>query len=416
MIKKINQCRICGNKDFIDVLDLGTQFLTSVFPDRKQINNIERYPLKLIKCHGNENVCNLVQLAHSVEKNLMYSDNYGYRSGLNSSMMLHLQNRVKQVMKIVNFKKNDIVLDIGSNDGTTLSYYDQQIKKIGIDPTSGKFKEFYKPDITVITDFFSAEVLKNYIGNKKIKAITSFAMFYDLEKPVEFADQIAQILDINEGIWVLEQSYLPEMLNKLSFDTICHEHLEYYSLTQIDWIMSKVGLKIINVEFNEINGGSFAVTVCHKSNKNYKTSKIVNKILQLEIKKGLLNKKIFKLFSKKVNFFKNNFKNFLTSSMKSGKKIFGIGASTKGNVILQYCEIDKNLLPYIGEINPEKFNKFTPGSWIEIKQEDEILKMNPDLLLILPWHFKTFFLEQKKYKKFNLLFPLPETHIVKSNE
>ena len=416
MIKKINQCRICGNKDLIDVLDLGTQFLTSVFPDKNQIKNIERYPLKLVKCHGNESVCHLVQLAHSVEKDLMYSDNYGYRSGLNSSMMAHLQNRVKQIMKIVNFKKNDIVLDIGSNDGTTLSYYDHQIKKIGIDPTSGKFKEFYKPDITVITDFFSAEILKNYIGNKRIKAITSFAMFYDLEKPVEFADQISQILDIDEGIWVLEQSYLPEMLNKLSFDTICHEHLEYYSLTQIDWIMSKVGLKVIDVEFNEINGGSFAVTVCHKSNKIYKTSKIVNKILQLEIKKGLSNEKIFELFSKKVNLFKSNFKDFLISSIKSGKKIFGIGASTKGNVILQYCEIDKNLLPYIGEINPEKFNKFTPGSWIEIKQEDQILKMNPDLLLILPWHFKKFFLEQKKYNKFNLLFPLPETHIVKRNE
>ena len=146
-------------------------------------------------------------------------------------------------------------------------------------------------------------------------------MFYDLEKPVEFADQISQILDIDEGIWVLEQSYLPEMLNKLSFDTICHEHLEYYSLTQIDWIMSKVGLKIIDVEFNEINGGSFAVTVCHKSNKIYKTSKIVNKILQLEIKKGLSNKKIFELFSKKVHLFKSNFKDFLISSIKSGKKI-----------------------------------------------------------------------------------------------
>ena len=416
MIKKINQCRICGNKNLIEVLDLGSQFLTSVFPDKNHIDSIEKFPLKLIKCHGEINACNLVQLAHSVEKNLMYSDNYGYRSGLNSSMMSHLQHRVDQIMKTVNFEKNDIVLDIGSNDGTTLSYYDNKIKKIGIDPTSNKFKEFYKPEITVITDFFSAEILKNYIGNKKIKAITSFSMFYDLEDPVEFSNQVSQILDTNEGIWVLEQSYLPEMLNKLSFDTICHEHLEYYSLTQIDWIMSKVGLKIIDVEFNEINGGSFAVTVCHKSNKTYKRSKIVNYVLRQEIEKGLLEKKIFDQFSKRVHLFKNNFKNFLISSTNSGKKIFGIGASTKGNVILQYCDIDKNTLPYIGEINPEKFNKYTPGSWIEIRQEDEILKMNPDLLLILPWHFKKFFLEQRKYSKFNLLFPLPETHIVKSNE
>ncbi len=413
MIKKINQCRICGNKKLIEVLDLGDQYLTSIFPSGKQRSSIKKYPLKLVKCHGGTKYCNLVQLKHSVEKKLMYSNDYGYRSGLNKSMVEHLRHRVEKIKKIVKLDANDVVIDIGSNDGTTLSFYEKKNLKIGIDPTAKKFKKFYNKDIKIIDSFFSSEIIKNHLKEKQAKVITSFAMFYDLDSPLIFAKQIAEILDKNFGIWVLEQSYLPEMLKKLSFDTVCHEHLEYYSLIQIDWIMKKAGLRIIDVEFNNVNGGSFAVTVCHKNSKLKPAPLKILKILQHEKNIGLLNLKIFKDFSQDVLNFKKNLRNFLLKKKKDGQKIFGLGASTKGNVILQYCNIKEDILPLIGEVNPEKFNKFTPGSSIKIINENDILKMKPDLLLILPWHFKDFFINSQKYKKFNLLFPLPKIHIVK---
>tara|TARA_B100000579_G_C22782590_1_gene830125 strand:+ start:85 stop:1332 length:1248 start_codon:yes stop_codon:yes gene_type:complete len=414
VIKQINKCRICNNNILVEVLDLGEQYLTSIFPKKSEIQQIRTFPLKLVKCHGDSNVCNLIQLQHSVEKKLMYSNDYGYRSGLNQSMVDHLQKRILKIKKIVQFNNNDIVVDIGSNDGTTLSNYDKNVIKIGIDPTAEKFRNFYKDDIVIVNDFFSKQVLKNCIGNKKIKVITSFAMFYDLDNPLDFAEQIKEVLDPVHGIWVLEQSYLPEMISKLSFDTVCHEHLEYYSLFQINWIMKNVGLKIIDVDFNEVNGGSFAVTVCNIDSNHYSTPNYVKNILKFEKENGFLGKKVFKEFSNKVKKFRDDFHNFLLNQRNKGKKIMGIGASTKGNVILQYCNIDSNIVPFIGEINPEKFNKFTPGSWIEIVDEINVLKQNPDLLMILPWHFKEFFIKNSKYRKFDLLFPLPKQQIVKS--
>ncbi len=413
MIKKINHCRICKNSNLVPILDLGDQYLTSVFPNKEEIKKVKKYPLKLVKCFGNEHSCNLVQLAHSVKKNLMYGNNYGYRSGLNISMKNHLKYRVQKINSLVSLKKNDIVIDIGSNDGTTLSFYKKEFCRIGIDPTIKKFDQYYEPNILKCENFFSFEALQKIIGDKKAKVITSFAMFYDLDEPLKFAQEISKALDPQDGIWVLEQSYLPEMIKNLSFDTICHEHLEYYCLYQIKWIMDLANLKIVDVEFNDVNGGSFAVTVSSNKSKVFKTSKKVSKILKQEKNDGFLDLKIFKKFNKDVSKFKSNLVNFLKKQVTEKKKVFGIGASTKGNVLLQYCKINSKILPKIGEVNSEKFNKFTPGSLIPIIEEESILALNPDLLIILPWHFKNFFLNNPKYKNFNLLFPLPKIEVIK---
>ncbi len=412
-MNKISKCRICGNNNLVTVLNLGNQYLTSIFPNIKEKDSLELYPLELVKCHGNHGCCNLVQLNHSVEKNLMYSQNYGYRSGLNISMIRHLKKKILNIQKTVDFIKGDIVLDIGSNDGTTLSFYDQKLKRIGIDPTAKKFKEYYNRDIVIIENYFSSKLIKQHIGTKKIKAITSLSMFYDLDNPLAFSKEISEILDPDSGIWILEQSYLPEMLKKLSFDTICHEHLEYYSLSQIDWIAKNSGMKIVDVSFNEVNGGSFSVMVCNEKSQKYNTSDTVYRILKLEKQIGLTDLVIFRRFAQEVRRFKKNLKNFLDKIKQSKKKILGIGASTKGNVILQYCDINPNIIPAIGEINSEKFGKYTPGSWIKIIDEKKIFEQNPDLLLILPWHFKNFFENEEKYRRFDLLFPLPKIHVLK---
>ena len=410
---EISKCRVCGNKNLVTVLNLGKQYLTSIFPNIDDKDSLELYPLELVKCHGGSHCCNLVQLKHSVKKNLMYSQNYGYRSGLNSSMVKHLNNKVRDIEKIIDFVKGDVVLDIGSNDGTTLSFYDQKLERIGIDPTAKKFRKYYKSNIKIIEDYFSSNLVKQIIGNKKVKVITSLSMFYDLDNPLSFSKEISHILDPDSGIWVLEQSYLPTMLKKLSFDKICHEHLEYYSLSQIHWIAENSGMKIVNVDFNEINGGSFSVAICNKKSSKYNTSDIVYQILKNEEQIGLNELAIFQKFSQRVKKFKNEFNKFLEKITQSDKKILGIGASTKGNVILQYCDINSNIIPAIGEINPEKYGKYTPGSWIKIINEKEIFDQNPDYLLILPWHFKNFFKNEEKYRRFDLLFPIPKINVIK---
>jgi len=261
--RKIDCCRICRNRDLAPILSLGQQYLTGVFPrDRHQ--ELSYGPLELVRCSG-PGACGLVQLHHSYDHAEMYGSNYGYRSSLNASMVRHLADKVQALRGRVTVGESDLVIDIGSNDGTLLSNYPAGAATlVGIDPTADKFRQFYRPDIQVIADFFSADAVRERFPGRRAKLVTSIAMFYDLEAPQEFARQIAGILAA-DGIWHFEQSYLPAMLEANAYDTICHEHLEYYALRQIKWITDRAGLKIVDVTFNAVNGGSFAVSASPRS-------------------------------------------------------------------------------------------------------------------------------------------------------
>ena len=252
MFREINSCRICGNNNIIEVLDLGNQTLTGIF--KKEITtDIPKSPLILSQCSKLnstvDNPCGLVQLKHTYSLEEMYGDSYGYRSSLNNSMVTHLKEKVDNISNFVELNINDLVLDIGSNDGTLLGFYDKSLIRIGIDPTSNKYAEYYEPGIIRSAEFFSSKTFFNLTGNKKAKVITSISMFYDLENPMQFVSEIAECLD-QEGIWECEQSYLLSMLETNSYDTICHEHLEYYSIEVIDYICKLSGLEIISIEFN----------------------------------------------------------------------------------------------------------------------------------------------------------------------
>ena len=282
-----------------------------------------------------------------------------------------------------------------------------------MDPTIVKFSKFYRKDIKKIADFFSYENLKNKV-TKKAKLITSIAMFYDLDDPVKFAKDIELLLH-NEGIWHFEQSYMPSMIKNISYDTICHEHLEYYSLTSVKYILDQVGLKIVDIEFNDINGGSFALSVAKKKSHLKEEKKLVDWLLAKEKILKINESKTFINFYKKCKEQKKILVDLLKNLKDMKKNVYGYGASTKGNVILQFCEIDSKLLNYIGEVNKYKFDKFTPGSNIKIISEEKLRKLKPDYLLVLPWHFKNFILEkEKKYidEGTKFIFPLPDIEIV----
>ena len=410
MYKLINKCRICGGTHLTSVMVLENQALTGVFPKSKS-EKITSGPVELIKCIG-ENGCGLVQLRQSYDLAEMYGMNYGYRSGLNASMVKHLESKVKGILSLDTLKAGDLIIDIGSNDATTLKAYPQDLYGlVGIDPTGIKFSDYYPKNIKLIPEFFSADPVNKALNGKKAKVITSFSMFYDLEDPIAFAKEIEGSLDDN-GIWVFEQSYLPAMILTNSFDTICHEHLEFYALKQIMWIADAAGLKVLDVEFNDINGGSFSITAAKKaSDLQPKTIKL-EKILADERAMGLDTTEAFDSFKVRVEEARIALMNFLNEAKTSGKRVCGLGASTKGNVLLQYYGIDSNLVESIGEVNSDKFGSFTPGTLIPLVSEAELLKSNPDYLLVLPWHFRAFFESLPSMKGRTLVYPLPKFEIV----
>lgn len=327
-------------------------------------------------------------------------------------MVAHLNNKVKRILGLVALQAGDLVIDIGSNDSTTLqAYASSGPVLVGVDPTGVKFHSYYPPHIQLIPDFFSAALVQARFPGQKAKVVTSFSMFYDLEDPMGFMRQVYDVL-ADDGIWVFEQSYMPTMLDTNSYDTVCHEHLEFYALRQIKWMADRAGFKIVDVEFNDVNGGSFSVTVA-KSRGDMAVVPSVQKILDDEHAKGLDTLVPYLAFAERVVQTKCDLLKFIEAARLEGKSVSVLGASTKGNVLLQYCGLTTQEVQFVGEVNAEKFGCYTPGTWIPIILEDELLAMKPDYLIVLPWHFKEFFLKSKKLSEETLVFPLPNVEVIK---
>lgn len=407
---EISKCRISGSTNLISVLSLGDQYLTGVFPTNTN-EKITKGPLELVWSPESQ----LLQMRKSYDLGEMYGENYGYRSGLNQSMVTHLSNKIHHLEKRVELNPGDCVIDIGSNDATSLKSYETKgVKRIGVDPTGEKFRKYYTDEITLIPDFFPSTQVKNAVGGSKVKIITSIAMFYDLEDPIAFARAIQDNLDKN-GIWHFEQSYMPSMLRLNSYDTICHEHIEYYSLFNIKYILDRADMKIIDVQMNGVNGGSFAVTAARKDSSLKANDVLINWLFEQELKMGFDTPKPFREFEERVYKHREALKTLIESLSADGKRILAYGASTKGNVVLQFCNFTSQNVLAVAEVNPDKFGCFTPGTNIPIVSEADALKMNPDYYLVLPWHFKEGIIKREQAflnKGGKLIFPFPEIEII----
>jgi len=418
-VNEIKKCRICGNDKLITIMDLGEQELSGKFPKNNE-SDPPRAPLVLVKCDDvkNPDACGLVQLKHSSEPEEMYVGGYGYLSGMNQTMTTHLKDVVEKIEHLVKLNTGDLVLDIGSNDGTLLkSYTKNGIIKIGIDPGGEQYQQYYSSDITLITDFFPTPLLQQLYPEQKAKIITSIAMFYDLENPMSFVKAIKTHLHTN-GVWVLEQSYLPSMLESNAFDTICHEHLEYYALKQIEWMLKKNNLKVIHVETNLINGGSFKIYVTHAEAIYPIEKDIINTMRIYETSLHLDTIEPYKLFKNRVDNIKYNLTTFLKHEKELGKRIYVYGASTKGNILLNYFKLDNSIITAAAERNDKKWGCMTPGTHIPIISEESARKAFPDYLLVLPWHFKDEFIKREidyLQEGGKFIFPLPSFIVVDKN-
>jgi hypothetical protein len=407
--REISDCRLCDGDKLVGIFNLGQQALTGVFP-RTPSADVATGPLELIKCAG----CHLVQLRHNYDLSQLYGDTYGYRSGLNQTMVQHLHDKVARVRGLVQLQPGDLVIDIGANDSTLLQAYPGNLALVGVDPSGPKFRRFYPPHISLIPDFFSSDRVKKEYPNKRPKVITSIAMFYDLERPQDFVDEVAGLLD-DEGVWVFEQSYLPFMLETNSYDTICHEHLEYYGLAQIKRMMDKAELKIVDLQFNDVNGGSFSITASRRKSKYAEASAMVESTLANEAKLGLAQVDTYRRFAERAANHKRELMRFLGELKRAGKRVFGYGASTKGNVLIQYCGIGPDLVSCIAEVNEDKYGAFTPRSRIRIVSEAEARAQTPDYFIVFPWHFRGSILRREQaflQRGGRFIFPLPQIEIV----
>lgn len=414
MFQETTKCRICGNENLVSILNLGDQCLTGVFPTTRE-QEVTRGPLELVKCSLDQETrnCGLVQLRQSYDFREMYGSNYGYRSSLNQTMVRHLRAKAESLRRLVPLKSGDVVLDIGSNDGTLLSFFpESELTLIGIDPTAEHFKDSYPAHVHRVAEFFSAQKFKEVAGGRKAKIVTSIAMVYDLDDPLDFMREVSDILAI-DGIWHFEQSYLPLMLKRNAYDTICHEHREYYALRQILWLIERTDLKVIDVELNDVNGGSFAVTAAKRDSSYRENHHVTESLLRAEREEETLP--ALQEFSEAVSLHRTNLLGLLDRLEASKASVLGYGASTKGNVILQFCGINGAQLPAIAEVNPDKFGKFTPGTLIPIISEAEAHRRQPDYFLAFPWHFRENLLQREAaFLKAGgkMIFPLPEIEIV----
>lgn len=422
-------CRVCNHISLDSIFDLGQIPLSGTFLEAGEF--VPSMPLNLARCCN----CGLVQLHDDLPIEDLYSSNYGYESHLNTEMVQHLKSKSERLAKLlIGGNATPIsekggapifILDIASNDGTLLSQFKNifgaNVNLLGCDPLISNFADRYPVNAIKIEKFFTSENLgNNFLG--KLDLVTSLSVFYDVRKPIEFAQDIWNLLTPG-GYWHLEQSYFPSMLKNNSYDTICHEHLLYYSACDLRNIAQKVGFNIIEAELNEVNGGSLEITLQKSGNKleqRYENNKFME-LCNFEKNSDISDGMAVKEFADRAREHGVKLHRTIYDLKEKGNEIFCLGASTKGNIILNNASLDNNLISSVGEVNKKKFGKVTPGTNIPICDENLILNSSGEnrVALVLPWHFRTTFIGKAQFfleTGGKLIFPLPKIEIIQNSK
>ena len=412
-------CRICGSEALTPVMDLGDQCIAGAFtnPDGPRIPE-PKLPLQLVRCDPGRDpgACGLLQLRHTVPGSALYSS-YWYRSGINRTMTENLHGIAREAVETIGgLSPRDLVVDVGCNDGTLLDGYRglaDGVRFLGLDP-SDVTRYAVAKGYDVVNDFFSYAALQARCPDQRARVITSIAMFYDLEQPRAFVDDIAQALG-EDGIWVSEFSYMPTMLRMNSFDTVCHEHLEYYSLAVIEQLFGEAGLEVVRAELNDVNGGSIRLFAGHAGRQGRaEDSAALEELRAQEAELALDTAAPYEAFERRVAAVKEDLLALLERCRADGKRVHIYGASTKGNTLLQYVGLDTRLIECAADRNEDKWGSETIGTHIPIVSEADSRARLPDYYLALPWHFLSEFLERETEflaRGGRFIVPLPDVRV-----
>jgi len=413
---EINACRVCQNTNLVKILSLGNQFISNYVDEKFNHSNDNRVPLDLVLCPENTGGCGLLQSKYTASREVLYRE-YWFRSGLNEFLKSALKDITRTVEQKISLGSDDLVLDIGCNDGSLLRSYNADVIKIGFEPATNLFSDAQKETDFIINDFFNSNKFNERFPGKKCKVITSIAMFYDLDDPNSFVRDVVKCLHSN-GIWIIQMAYLIPMLKLNGFDNIGHEHLEYYSVKALNVLLEKHGLKIFDIEKNNVYGGSIRAYITHKGNDLFITSSSVQNIIKEENNIGLDNITIYNEFAFRVDKIKETICKFVNDEVSKGKTIYVYGASTKGNTLLQFCNLDSKIIKKAVDRDERKIGKITIGTKIPIISEEQARIEKPDYFLVLPWHLIDFFKErEKEYLKAGgkLIVPIPKVRIIEEN-
>jgi hypothetical protein len=412
----ISRCRVCGSTALTETIAFEPQFLSPTFVKTNADNPLARIkvPLTVVICDRNRNPdgCGLVQLRETTDHELLYRD-YFYRSSTNDTMRRDLRNVVDAVLERQRPKDGAVVVDIGSNDGTMISMYPDGLRRIGVEPAKNIAWDHLHPSIQVVNDYFSRQALEPVLDGRKVDIFTCCAMFYDLDAPNSFVADVKSLL-APDGVWCIQLSYLVLMLENLNFYDICHEHLEYYSLETLETLMSRHDLTIFDAETNEVNGGSVRVFITHRE-RSPGASPSLQALLARERDFDLTDPRTLLAFDDRIKTLARVVRAFIVNEVQAGRLVIGLGASTKGNVLLQLFGITKDMLPCISEINPAKIGLRTLGTDMELVSDETANSLGPSAKLVLPWYFKAEIVRREAAylaQGGRLLFPMPYAHLV----
>lgn len=413
--KRIECCRICGNKKLVSCINVGEQYLSSIFPsDLNYKKSLKKYSLEIVQCiKTSESECGSLQLAFDHDFSNMYNE-YPYTSSSNSSMKRILQDVAESGMNLGHLQSNDTILDIGCNDGTLLNFFENgDYNLIGIDPAKNIESKVNSSKFVRVKDFFTAKSF-NGVSKDKAKLVFGIAMFYHLSNPIMFCRDMASVLD-DDGVVIIQMAYLPAMIKTNMYDNIVHEHVGYYGVNHMKFIFEQAGLEIFDVILNDVYGGSFRVFAKKKGNCRFKLTKRLKETLDDEIKWGIFERKTYSEFMNRINKTKDDLRLLLKKIKSEGKRTWIYGASTKGNTIMQFCGIGPDLVEAAADSNPFKFGKYLIGSDIPIFDENELRDKKPEYLLALPYSFVNAFREREKKLVENgtkFIVPLPNVRVL----
>lgn len=408
----IHHCRVCHSSTLLSILDLG-ELAVSDFV--KETGTVARYPLKLVLCDPRKG-CGLLQLGNlSVDEDLLYRQ-YWYRSGINQSMKRALKDVALDCQRKIALKAGDVIVDIGANDGTLLSFFPQSLTRVGVEPALNIQADLQAYTSVNVPEYFTKKAYSKYVGKQLARLITSLAMFYDLDDPLGFCSDLKSCL-APDGIWVNQMTYLGTMLEKNDYPNICHEHVTYYSLTTFLEVLKRSGFKLLDVTQNEVNGGSIRTTVTHVESPLHSSAAANARIcalLEREAQSQLGKITPYRQFAARVRRSRRDIRALIAKYQRSGKTVAVYGASTKGNTLLQYCGLTASQILAAYDRNPEKEGLKTVASAIPILLDVHMRKDKPDILLVLPWHFREEFLKRERAFLQSggvMVFPLPTLEI-----